>query len=170
MFTIRVDVSDVKLPRYSVNINFISRIDAKLSTFCIRVLKIRVVHKSHIPCLSSTIITRLPSNKLDRTFTVVHGEAPRSRFIVGRRDDDDNDDDDGDQNRAKTRAPIQGALTQYAWSSLILRTTTPCPQLSSSSSSSASSAACPLSPLFKAHFESAGLPPMILRRVVTCHM
>lgn len=70
-------------------------------------------------CLSSTIITLLPSNALDRTFAVVHGAAPRSRFIDERRD--------GDQNRAKTRALIQGALTQYARSSLILRTTTPAP-------------------------------------------
>lgn len=163
MFTIRVDVSDVKYYCYSVNINLICRIDAKLSTFCIRVLKIRVA-----PRLSLTIITRLPSNKLDRTLAVVHDAAPRSRFITGRRDDIDDDDDDGDQNRAKTRAPIQGALTQYVRSSLILLTTTPCPQLSSSFSSSSCSA-CPSSPL-RAHFESAGLPPMILRRVATCHM
>lgn len=85
-------------------------------------------------CLSSTIITRLPSNALDRTFAVVHGAAPRSRFIDKRHGGDDNDggggggrDGGGDQNRAKTRAPIQGALTQYAWPPLILRTTTPAP-------------------------------------------
>jgi len=76
-----------------------------LLTFCIRVLKI-LIAQGRVFCLSSTIITRLSSNALDRTFAVVHGAAPHFRFI-----DKGRDDGDDDQNRAKTRAPIQGALT-----------------------------------------------------------
>jgi len=99
----------------------------RLLTCRIRVLKILVTQaEEHIVFL----VNYYYSVTEQRARPDVCGRPRRGATFPIHRGRCDNDDGNGDRNRAKMRAPIQGALTQYVRRLLILRTTTSAPSAS----------------------------------------